>query len=86
MSAFLAAHQQNMFMKRTVKEILLGFRVNLLDTVTTLIRPLEMIGYRAEDLLPGGGVPNNTFGLMYGRNNTPEGLLCSNLSGSINYF
>ena len=54
-SAFLAAHQQNMFMKRTVKEILLGFRINLMDTVVAMLRPLEMLGYRKEDLLPGGG-------------------------------
>lgn len=60
-------------MTRSARDILLGFRVNLLDTVTTLIRPLEMLGFRKEDLLPGGGVPNNTFGLMYGKNNTPEG-------------
>ena len=43
-------------MKRTAKEILLGFRINLLDTVTTLLRPLELIGFRKEDLLPGGGM------------------------------
>lgn len=70
-SALLAAHSQNLFMTRTVREILYGFRINLLDTVTTLIKPLEMLGFK--DLLPGGGVPNNTFGLLYGKNNTPEG-------------
>ena len=70
-SALLAAHSQNLFMTRTVRDILYGFRINLLDTVTTLIKPLEMLGFK--DLLPGGGVPNNTFGLLYGKNNTPEG-------------
>ena len=70
-NTFLASHRQNLFMKRSPREIILGYKVNLLETISSLIKPLEALGIKG--LLPENGPKDNVFGLLYGRNNTPEG-------------
>ena len=70
-NSFLDAHQQGLFMKRSMREIFYGFKINLLDTIDTLVTPLKQLGIKIDALPPGP--PDNMFGLFYGRNNTPEG-------------
>lgn len=70
-NGFLDAHQQSMFMTRSVRELFFGFKINLLDTIDTLVGPLKQLGISLDALPPGP--PDNMFGILYGRNNTPEG-------------
>ncbi|XP_053203149.1 lysosome membrane protein 2-like [Panonychus citri] len=72
-SALLLVHSQNFFLKTTPRNLIIGQRVNLLDTVTTLIKPLELLGVKASDLIPTEDLPNNTFGLINGKNFTRMG-------------
>lgn len=70
-NTFLASHGQNLFMQRSAREMIYGFKINLLETISSLVKPLEALGVKG--LLPEEGPKDNTFGLLYGRNNSPEG-------------
>ncbi|XP_015788725.1 scavenger receptor class B member 1-like isoform X2 [Tetranychus urticae] len=72
-SALLLVHSQNFFLKTTPRNVIVGQRINLLDTVTTLVKPLELLGVKASDLIPTDDLPNNTFGLINGKNYTRMG-------------
>lgn len=70
-NSLLDSHGMTLFMKRSVREVLLGFKVSLLETLDTFTQPLKNLGITLDALPPSP--PNNMFGLMYGRNDTPEG-------------
>lgn len=70
-NSFLDMHQQSLFMRRSVGEVFGGFKINILDTIDTLTGPLRNIGIKLDALPPSP--PDNMFGLLYGKNNTPEG-------------
>ena len=61
-SGVLAAHGHNLFLKTTPRQLLLGHRINIFDTVQSLIEPLSVFGVKAEDLMPTEDMPNNAFG------------------------
>lgn len=71
LNTFLDAHGQSLFMTKTVREVIYGFKVNLLETIETLTTPLRNMGIKLDALPPSP--PGNMFGLLYGRNDTPEG-------------
>lgn len=70
-NSFLDMHQQSLFMKRSIGEVFSGFKINILDTIDTLTGPLKNMGIKLDALPPGP--PDNMFGLLYQKNNTPEG-------------
>lgn len=71
LNTFLDAHGQSLFMTKSVREVIYGFKVNLLETMETLTTPLRNLGITLDALPPSP--PENMFGLLYGRNDTPEG-------------
>lgn len=70
-NSFLDMHQQSLFMNKAVGDIFAGFKINILDTIDTLTLPLKNLGIKLDALPPSP--PDNMFGLLYGKNNTPEG-------------
>lgn len=70
-NSLLDSHDMSLFMKKSVREVLLGFKVNLLETIDTFTQPLKNLGISLDALPPSP--PGNMFGLLYGRNDTPEG-------------
>ena len=72
-SGVLMAHGHNLFLKTTPRQLLLGHRINIFDTVQSILEPLEVFGLKAEDLLPAEDMPNNAFGILNGKNNTRIG-------------
>lgn len=61
------SYDQKVFVEKTVRELIFGYKVPILDSLSKYIKPLAMFGFKL-DLLP-----NNTFGILYGQNNTAEG-------------
>ncbi|XP_053203155.1 lysosome membrane protein 2-like [Panonychus citri] len=74
-SVVLFVHSQNFFLKTTPRSLITGLRVNLLDTVTTLLKPLELLGIMASDVFPTSELPNNSIGILNSRNFTRLGPL-----------
>lgn len=70
-NGIMDAHGQSLFMKKSVRDVLFGFKINLLETLDTFVNPLRRLGISLDALPPNP--PDNMFGLLYGRNNTPEG-------------
>lgn len=62
---------QELFTKRTPRELFYGYRDPTLDKITTMMKPIETI-FGVNEVMPQAP-PNNTFGFFYGRNNTPDG-------------
>lgn len=85
-NAVMDSHGQTLFMKKSVREVLYGFKINLLETMDTFIKPLKQLGIRF-DALPENP-PDNMFGLMYARNDTPEGEheIYTGQSGTSEFF
>ncbi|KAI1296612.1 Scavenger receptor class B member 1 [Halotydeus destructor] len=69
----LAAHKQTLFMKTTPKQMLLGHKINIFDTVQALVEPLRVFGVKKEDIMPTEDLPNNAFGIINGKNDTKNG-------------
>ncbi|RWS01690.1 platelet glycoprotein 4-like protein [Dinothrombium tinctorium] len=72
-NGLLGIHRESLFSRQTVRELLFGKRVGLLDTITTLMRPLDLFGIKLESFPKDALPPNNTVGLLYGKNDTAEG-------------
>ncbi|KAI1287075.1 Lysosome membrane protein 2 [Halotydeus destructor] len=70
-SGVLASFEEGLFMKRTVHELVYGYKLSLLETMDSLMTPLRALGLRL-DALPQGP-PGNMFGILYGKNGTPGG-------------
>ena len=70
-NTIMDAHGQTLFFKKSVRDILFGFKINLLDTMDNFVQPLKRLGISFAALPPNP--PDNMFGLMYARNDTPEG-------------
>ena len=70
-NSLLDSHGMSLFMNKTVKDVLYGFKVNLLETLDTFTQPLKNLGISLQALPPSP--PGNMFGLLYGKNDTPEG-------------
>ncbi|RWS22058.1 CD36-like protein 5, partial [Leptotrombidium deliense] len=70
---FFAVHRERLFTTQTVGELIIGKRIGMLDTITTLLKPLDWFGITLEEFPKEAIPPNNEFGLLAGRNDTPEG-------------
>lgn len=71
-TAFLSAHNQELFLETSPREMLFGIKFNILDTVTALVRPFALFGLKPSDFLPQRQTPNNTFSLVSRMNETPS--------------
>ncbi|RWS21990.1 CD36-like protein 5 [Leptotrombidium deliense] len=71
LNLFLSVHRQHLFTIQTVNEVIHGKRVEMFNTITTLMKPLDWLGIK--NLPKNAMPPNNTVGLLVGRNNIPEG-------------
>lgn len=67
----LTSVQIGLFMRRSVREVLFGYKINLLETIGALLQPLRSLGISL-DAIPAGP-PDNTFGILYGKNGTANG-------------
>lgn len=72
-SGALIAHGHNLFLKTTPRQLLKGHRINIFDTASEIAEPFKVFGVKKEDLLPTEDMPNNAFGILNGKNNTPTG-------------
>ena len=71
MSGLFDFHQQNLFVRKSVAELMFdGYRLDFFDTLQTLARPFEALGYKFPLTK---GFPNKRFGIYLGRNNTALG-------------
>lgn len=69
----LIAHGHNLFLKTTPRQLLKGHRINIFDTASEIAEPFSVFGIKKEDLLPTEDLPNNSFGILNGKNDTPTG-------------
>lgn len=69
------AHGHNLFLKTTPRQLLIGHKINIFDTASKIVEPLAVFNIGKEDLLPSEDLPNNAFGILNGKNNTPTGPL-----------
>ena len=67
------AHDEDIFIKSTPRKLIMGYKVNLLETFTTVIKPFELIGIKSSKLIPTENLLNNSFGILNGKNATPLG-------------
>lgn len=72
-SVFLILHSESIFIKTTPRKLLMGYKVNLLDTAEAMLRPLAFSGLKPENIIPLQDLPNNSFGILNGKNHTPIG-------------
>lgn len=72
-SVLLMLHSEGIFIRSTPRKILMGYPVNLLDTAETMLRPLSIAGVKPSDIIPFEDLPNNSFGILNGKNHTPIG-------------
>ena len=72
-SGALIAHGHNLFLKTTPRKLLTGHHINIFATASELLKPFSVFGIKEEDLLPTSELPNNAFGILNGKNNTPTG-------------
>ncbi|RWS00943.1 Lysosome membrane protein 2-like protein, partial [Dinothrombium tinctorium] len=69
LNTLFAVYRTNLFIQKSPREIIFdGYRVRELDTLLTLAKPIEALNI----LQIPRPLPNNTFGLFYNRNGTPE--------------
>lgn len=82
---FLANHDQHLFINTTVRELLFGYRLDILDTAQSYSGMLKKFGV---DVMPTKLFPNNSFGILNGRNGTPDGPyeMYTGLGGSQDQF
>lgn len=69
------AHGHSLFLKTTPRQLLLGHKINIFETASKIVEPLAVFKIEKEDLLPSEDLPNNAFGILNGKNNTPFGPL-----------
>lgn len=67
---FFVSHNQTLFINTTIRELLYGYRLNILDTAESYNSMFNKFGF---DIMPTEFFPNNSFGIMNGRNGTPDG-------------
>jgi len=72
-STVLISHGHNLFLKTTPKQLLRGHRINIFDTAAAIVEPLSVFGIKKDDILPSEDLPNNAFGILNGKNDTPTG-------------
>ncbi len=69
-NAFLDQHNQHLFINTTIRQLIYGYKLDLLDTAESYSSLLGKFGF---DIMPTELFPNNSFGILNGRNGTPDG-------------
>lgn len=72
-SGVLISHGHNLFLRTTPRQLLLGHKINIFDTMSSMVEPLSVFGIKKEDLVPVEELPNNAFGILNGKNGTKNG-------------
>ncbi len=67
LNAIIDANKESVFIRKQIRDLLFGYKVEMFETIDKMLEPLKIFGIKYQSL------PNNTFGLLYNRNNTPEG-------------
>lgn len=82
---FLEKHNQHLFINTTVRELLYGYKLDILDTAESYSGMFERFGI---DIMPRELFPNNSFGILNGRNGTPDGPyeMYTGLGGTADLF
>ncbi|XP_054158913.1 lysosome membrane protein 2-like [Oppia nitens] len=70
-NSFLDSHQQTLFINTTVRDLLFGYKLDILDTAEGFANTLSRFG--VSDFMPKEFFPNNSFGVLNGRNGTLDG-------------
>ena len=69
-NSFLERHEQDLFVNTTVRELIYGYKLDFLDTALSYGEMLKNFGV---EMKPSKFLPNNSFGILNGRNGTPDG-------------
>lgn len=67
LNAIIDANKESVFIRKRIRDLLFGYKVEMLETIDKMLKPLKMFGIQYQSL------PNNMFGLLHNRNNTHEG-------------
>lgn len=67
---FLEKHNQHLFINTTIRELLYGYKLDILDTAESYSGFFSKFGF---DIMPTKFMPDNKFGILNGRNGTPDG-------------
>lgn len=71
---FFTTHSERLIETRTVGEVLNGRRVNLLDTIDVIVKPLRLIGIKIPEYgLSNFKMKNNVYGFVAIRNASVSG-------------
>ncbi|XP_054157326.1 platelet glycoprotein 4-like [Oppia nitens] len=62
-------HSERIVKRLTVGQLIEGYRLSILDTIDTVVKPLKLLGIN----IPDFGMPNNRFGILNGKNNSKSG-------------
>lgn len=71
-NSFLESHKQTLFVNTTIRDLLYGYKLDILDTAEGFANTLSPFGI-SSDIMPKQHFPNNSFGILNGRNGTLDG-------------
>ena len=85
-NSFIDSHKQSLFVNTTIRELLYGYKLDILDTAEGFSNTLSSWG--GGDIFPKEFFPNNSFGILNGRNGTVAGPfeVYTGLSGTQDMF
>ncbi|CAG2122895.1 unnamed protein product, partial [Medioppia subpectinata] len=85
-NSFLDDHKQSLFVNTTVRDLLFGYKLDILDTAEGFANTLSTFGI--DNFMPREFFPNNSFGILNGRNGTLDGPfeVYTGLSGTEDLF
>jgi hypothetical protein len=84
---FLENHKQTtLFINTTIRDLIYGYRLDLLDTFQGFSQSFQSFGI--SNIMPTHSFPNNSFGILNGRNGSRDGPfeMYTGLSGTHNLF
>jgi len=70
-NSFIDSHKQSLFVNTTIRELIYGYKLDILDTAEGFSNSLSSFG--AGEIIPKEFFPNNSFGILNGRNGTLDG-------------
>lgn len=68
---FIESHNQSLFINTTIRNLIYGYHIDMLDSAQNTIKSLEKVGLY--NLIPTYAFPNNSFGILLGRNGSYDG-------------
>src|SRR6218665_2337780 len=69
-NSFLEEHEQQLFINTTIRGLIYGYKLDFLDTAMSYSDTLRNFNI---EMKPSKFLPNNSFGILNGRNGTPDG-------------